>query len=416
MRILANSLIACLVLAGAMLSASTANARATGIPLDSDYLIFVIDTSGSMRRYEWDRVRAHLEATLDEHPAVAGIQVLNDEGNHLFLSTTGGWMTDSPQTRREILERLEDWDSFSNSSPRRGILTAIQDYADPAKRISVYVYSDDLSSGATSIAPILREIEGLNSLGNGGFRVRINGVAFPIYYDQTGGMGTAGDYVRLMNTLTQRNGGGFVALPSRGSVDGQPGAAREPMTGLPMDAERSLILLDASDAMAGAKWDRAVALVDSLTAAMPAGSAYQLILFGDQASPVVGASLNDWLPAGDEAQRSAVLGSLLATRPSGAASLAAAMSVISGMLPNADNVVLLTGGLPTMGEIPSDAAAADEGRRLQYFEQAMRAAGRDTPINVVLFDADPESRSAPAYWTLALATGGALLAPSEDWQ
>ncbi|MCB1841559.1 MAG: VWA domain-containing protein, partial [Halioglobus sp.] len=55
-----------------------------GIPVDSEYIIFIIDTSGSMFSYAWDRVLREVEATLSIYPEVKGIQVMNDMGNYLF--------------------------------------------------------------------------------------------------------------------------------------------------------------------------------------------------------------------------------------------------------------------------------------------------------------------------------------------
>jgi hypothetical protein len=187
-----------------------------GIPVDSEYIIFIIDTSGSMRRYEWDRVQQQIAETLDVYPTVKGIQVLNDEGNHMFLSTRREWMQDSPETRALILEALQDWDAFSNSSPRRGIIEAISLYWDEQKKISLYVYSDDFSNGAGSINAVVREVDARNRAWEDGQRlVRIHAVAFPVYWEQTGVMGTGGDYATLMRILCQRNGGTFVALPPR---------------------------------------------------------------------------------------------------------------------------------------------------------------------------------------------------------
>jgi hypothetical protein len=187
-----------------------------GIPVDSEYIIFIIDTSGSMKRYEWDRVQQQIRETLEIYPTVKGIQVLNDEGNHMFLSTRREWITDSPANRELILETLGSWDAFSNSSPRRGIIEAISLYFDPEKKISLYVYSDDFSTGAGSINAVVREVDARNRARDDGQRlVRIHAVAFPVYWDVTGAMGTGGDYATLMRILCQRNGGTFVALPSR---------------------------------------------------------------------------------------------------------------------------------------------------------------------------------------------------------
>ena len=185
-----------------------------GIPVDSEYIIFLIDTSGSMRSYEWDRVQQIIQETLDVYPTVKGIQVLNDEGEHMFRTYRGQWMPDTPARREAIIDALRNWNAFSDSSPREGILTAIDTYYDPEKKISLYVYSDDLSRG--SISAIVREIDRRNALdAEGNQRVRIHAVAFPVYYDVTGSMLTAANFAILMRAICQRNGGTFVALPSR---------------------------------------------------------------------------------------------------------------------------------------------------------------------------------------------------------
>jgi hypothetical protein len=49
--------------------------------------------------------------------------------------------------------------------------------------------------------------------------VRIHAVAFPVYYDVTGGeLLSAARFATLMRVLCQRNGGTFVALPSRRDI------------------------------------------------------------------------------------------------------------------------------------------------------------------------------------------------------
>ena len=55
-----------------------------GIPVDSEYIIFIIDTSGSMFSYAWERMLQEMEATLNIYPEVKGIQVLNDMGLSLI--------------------------------------------------------------------------------------------------------------------------------------------------------------------------------------------------------------------------------------------------------------------------------------------------------------------------------------------
>jgi hypothetical protein len=185
-----------------------------GIPVDSEYIIFIIDTSGSMRRYAWSRVEQQIRETLEIYPEIQGIQVLNDMGDYLFRSYRNEWIPDTPGGRESIINALRSWNSFSNSSPQEGIIEAVSTFYDPEKRISIYVYSDDFSSG--SINSVVQEVARRNQSNSEGLPlVRIHAVAFPVYFEVTGGeLLTAARFAVLMRELCQRNGGTFVALPS----------------------------------------------------------------------------------------------------------------------------------------------------------------------------------------------------------
>ncbi|HJR71484.1 MAG TPA: VWA domain-containing protein [Gammaproteobacteria bacterium] len=184
-----------------------------GIPVDSEYIIFLIDTSGSMQGYQWDRVQEQVRETLEVYPVVKGIQIMNDEGEYMFKSYRDEWIPDTPTRRQAILDTLKNWAPFSNSNPREGILAAIDRFYDPNKKISLYVYSDDFLQG--SINPVVREVDRRNRASASGERlVRIHAVAFPAVYLATGGdLYTAASYATLMRIICQRNGGTFVALP-----------------------------------------------------------------------------------------------------------------------------------------------------------------------------------------------------------
>jgi hypothetical protein len=185
-----------------------------GIPVDSEYIIFLIDTSGSMRQYAWDMVQRQIRETLEVYPTVKGIQVMNDEGAYMFKSYRNEWIPDTPARRQAIIETLRNWNEFSNSNPREGILEAIETFYDPNKKISLYVYSDDFASGTGSINAVVREVDRRNRVdATGQRRVRIHAVAFPALYAATGELYTAAQFATLMRVLCQRNGGTFVALP-----------------------------------------------------------------------------------------------------------------------------------------------------------------------------------------------------------
>jgi hypothetical protein len=185
-----------------------------GIPVDSEYLVFLVDTSGSMRQYMWDRVQQQMRETLDAYPTVKGIQVMNDMGQYLFRSYRNEWIPDTPGRRQAILEAMRNWNEFSNSNPREGILEAIRVFRDPSKKISLHVYSDDFAAG--SINGVVREIDRANRPDANGVRpVRIHAVAFPVYYEVVGELLSAAHFATMMRVVCQRNGGTFVALPPR---------------------------------------------------------------------------------------------------------------------------------------------------------------------------------------------------------
>lgn len=59
---------------------SPRSAAIGGIPIDSDYVIFIIDTSSSMTSNHWDVNLAIVDEILSLYPHVQGLQVLNDQG------------------------------------------------------------------------------------------------------------------------------------------------------------------------------------------------------------------------------------------------------------------------------------------------------------------------------------------------
>ena len=183
-----------------------------GIPVDSEYIIFVIDTSGSMKSYSWGRMIKELEATLSIYPKVKGIQVLNDMGKYMFSRYRGKWMPDTPGRRKVILDTLHGWEAFSNSSPVEGITEAISSFYAPDKKISIYVFGDEFTG--QSIQQVVDTVDRLNRVDrHGNRRVRIHAVGFPVLLDQPDHLQNTGiRFATLMRELTYRNGGSFVAL------------------------------------------------------------------------------------------------------------------------------------------------------------------------------------------------------------
>jgi len=183
-----------------------------GVPVDSEYVIFVIDTSGSMYDYAWGRVLEVIEETLDVYPEVKGIQVMNDMGDYMFSTFRGEWIPDTPVRRTQIISTLRTWSPYSNSSPVEGVTAAISSFYEPGRKISVYVLGDDFQQGG-SIEQVLRNIDRINAAVDGERLVRIHGIGFPVILSNPGRHAQTGyRYASLMRELTQRNGGTFVGL------------------------------------------------------------------------------------------------------------------------------------------------------------------------------------------------------------
>jgi hypothetical protein len=185
-----------------------------GVPVDSEYIIFVIDTSGSMfNNPSWGKMLGVIDDTLNVYPEVKGIQVMNDMGDYMFDSYRGDWIPDTPGRRTQILNTLRSWNPYSNSSPVEGVTRAINTFYSPDRKISIYVLGDDFQPGG-SIEEVLNTIDRINVEDADGNRlVRIHGIGFPtIFAGPQRFQQSVYRYSTLMREMTQRNGGTFVGL------------------------------------------------------------------------------------------------------------------------------------------------------------------------------------------------------------
>ncbi len=191
-----------------------ADSNIGGVPVDSEYIIFIIDTSSSMSANAWALVLRKMSETLDIYPKVKGIQVMNDMGGYMFSSFSGRWIPDTPARRKAILKRLITWRPHSNSSPVEGITKAIRVFSAPGKKISLYVFGDDFQTG--TVDSVVKQVDVINKEDKDGNRlVRIHGVGFPVIVERAPHMqASVTRFASLMRILSQRNGGTFVALNS----------------------------------------------------------------------------------------------------------------------------------------------------------------------------------------------------------
>jgi hypothetical protein len=184
-----------------------------GIPVDSEYIIFVIDTSGSMKQSAWPLVVKKVREVLRAYPRVKGIQVMNDMGRYMYGTYAGKWIPDTPARRKAVVDRLRSWTSFSNSSPVEGIVHAIRRFYRRDRRMSLYVFGDDFTG--KSINDAIREVARINKrAGDGVPRVRIHAFGFPVLFLAEKGKANRTRFAHLMRLLAEQNSGSFVGLHS----------------------------------------------------------------------------------------------------------------------------------------------------------------------------------------------------------
>ena len=179
-----------------------------GIPVDSEYVIFILDTSGSMKSV-WDEVMDVMGRVLDIHPKVSGFQVLNDNGAYLVSGYRQRWIRDTPRLRASIRNALRSWGAMSNSSPVEGLQTALRTYARREGKIAIYIFGDDFRG--ESYDRVMETLHDLNvDTATGRSRVRVHAVGFVSTQ-------LHGRYATLMREVTRNHDGAFLALPVQGA-------------------------------------------------------------------------------------------------------------------------------------------------------------------------------------------------------
>ncbi|MDC3405877.1 VWA domain-containing protein [Luminiphilus sp.] len=195
-----------------------------GIPVDSEYIVFVIDTSGSMAQM-WDRVLQEVTNTLKIYPSVKGMQFVNGEFDHLFPSSVGNMLEDNLRERKKIFARLKFPWAQDSSRLVKGISDSVRTYGGwSSEQVSIYVFADDLAPnnimgrGRAEYVDALQTIRQQNrSLsGSGRLKTRIHFVAFPLavqsWMNQPGVRERQADFINFARALTTQNDGTLVTL------------------------------------------------------------------------------------------------------------------------------------------------------------------------------------------------------------
>jgi hypothetical protein len=148
---------------------------------------------------------------------------------------------------------------------------------------------------------------------------------------------------------------------------------------------------------------------------MPSGSQFQIFGFNTVATPVMPATGGRWQSSDDPKQRAGNLEALRALVPQEGTSLLNALNAMNGMAPRADQIILITDGMPTQGRSASARRFVTAEERARLFDQAVENVPVDVPVDVVLLPMKGDLPAAHRFWKLAKRTRGTLLMPSKDW-
>jgi hypothetical protein len=210
---------------------------------------------------------------------------------------------------------------------------------------------------------------------------------------------------------------------------------RRYITGIRMHGKHILILVDHSASMmhedlvtiirmrnmatdqkkAAAKWRRAVDTVDWLLTQLPPGASYQIIAFNTTAAPLLTSSNGKWLDGGDAKSIAQNLAALHDLVPENGTSFVNVFTAAKNFIPRADQIILITDGLPTQGKSEGFGKYITAQRRARLFDDSIASLPEGIPIDTILLPLKGEPQAEHRFWELARITKGSLFMPSRDW-
>lgn len=197
------------------LSSTPKQIAASGIRIDSDYLIFIIDNSGSMiEGGPWNRVMEEISSIVITFPNLKGFMIMNDTGK--IIQGDNPWLTPTSTNRKSAIDNLKNIRTISNSNPIPAIELAINFYGRKYDNVGIFVIGDDIRE-SKDIDKRLLEINKINTKIDGSKYVRINALAFLTSRRIAKEILPSGKednikYLTLMRELTLQNGGTLVVV------------------------------------------------------------------------------------------------------------------------------------------------------------------------------------------------------------
>lgn len=184
---------------------------ASGIRIDSEYLIFIVDTSGSMVDYgPWNNITNEINYVIDAFPKLKGFIVMSDFGKVMYGDSP--WVADTPANRKKASTVLNNRFNLpiSRSDPFPALEKAISYYGKNYSNVGIFVFGDDIIN-SKRVDTLVNAINKLNTKSDGTKLTTINAIAF--LTSKRGGVNFLEGNQRfliLMRELTHANGGSLV--------------------------------------------------------------------------------------------------------------------------------------------------------------------------------------------------------------
>lgn len=179
-----------------------------GVPTDADYVVFIIDNSGSMKQIGWNKIINVVSDVIENHPKLKGFNVMAADGRFLPVKK-GGWIEDTRLNRKNVLNKLKRFQG-GGSNPEVGILKAIDRYKNQQGKVSLYVFGDEYQLNIRSRVEqiTLANLDPATQKP----RFRIHGIGF---FWRGGGGNTRQGFASFMKAVAYNNRGAFIAVDTK---------------------------------------------------------------------------------------------------------------------------------------------------------------------------------------------------------
>ena len=148
---------------------------------------------------------------------------------------------------------------------------------------------------------------------------------------------------------------------------------------------------------------------------MPENTQFQVYVFNETAQPLLAGTEGQWFAATDQAQKGKAAAALRRLEPRKGTSLHAAFSAVRDMDPLPDNIVLITDGLPTVGDGPPKRRTISPRNRIRTYQRSLEVLPVGIPVNTIMFPIEGDPAASSQFWRLAMVTNGSFMSPSRDW-